>query len=134
MDLVQEAGIDTTDWSNFSGGAERPASNPRYCYEWAFVREGHAIVLNIWFANLSNMKGAITLQGNHRASAERHSQGTGSSASCHWKKSMPVVRPTITDAVTAPRRRCGKRSSSRWILEGAMPGRSAEEPPAPSPR
>ena len=33
MDLVREAGIDVSDWQNFKGGAEKAASNPKYCYE-----------------------------------------------------------------------------------------------------
>lgn len=34
-DLVREAGVDVSDWSNYRR-PEHPASNPKYCYNWAF--------------------------------------------------------------------------------------------------
>jgi hypothetical protein len=37
MDLVAAAGIDVSDWANFEGGQQKAASNPKYCYDWAFV-------------------------------------------------------------------------------------------------
>lgn len=48
LDLVEAAGIDVSDWSNFAGGAQKAASNPKYCYEWAFVQPDRAVVVNLW--------------------------------------------------------------------------------------
>jgi 5-methylcytosine-specific restriction protein A len=52
MDLVRDAGLDVSDWQNFRGGKERAASNPKYCYEWAFVQPGASVVLNLWYENM----------------------------------------------------------------------------------
>ena len=38
IDLVSAAGIDVSDWGKFAGGEKRAASNPRYCYEWSFLK------------------------------------------------------------------------------------------------
>jgi 5-methylcytosine-specific restriction protein A len=53
MTLVEGAGIDVSDWSNFRGGERRAASNPKYCYEWSFVQPGKVVVLNLWHKELS---------------------------------------------------------------------------------
>lgn len=50
IDLVAEAGLDVSDWANYSG---HPASNPKYCYEWAYVDERVGIVLNLWHEECS---------------------------------------------------------------------------------
>jgi 5-methylcytosine-specific restriction protein A len=42
MDLVEQAGIDVSDWADFKGNA--PASNPKYCYEWSFVDEAQGVM------------------------------------------------------------------------------------------
>lgn len=60
MDLVKQAGLDVRDWSDFKGGTSKAASNPKYCYEWAF-RQGKIIVLNLWHENLDN-KGSEVFQ------------------------------------------------------------------------
>jgi hypothetical protein len=41
IDLVQEAGVDVSDWSNFKGGAADAGRNPRYCY---------TLILHVQFA------------------------------------------------------------------------------------
>src|SRR5436309_803038 len=33
IDLVEEAGLDVTDWGNFARGDKWAAANPKYCYE-----------------------------------------------------------------------------------------------------
>ncbi len=48
IDLVKAAGVDVVDWGNFTGGEERAASNPKYCYEWSFVQPDKVVVLNLW--------------------------------------------------------------------------------------
>lgn len=70
MDLVEEAGLDVSDWSNFKGGASKAASNPKYCYEWAFV-QGELITLNMWFENIQELApGEFTLYPNFRKRAQ----------------------------------------------------------------
>jgi hypothetical protein len=68
MDLVREAGIDVTDWVNTRG---RPASNPKYCYEWAFKQDKQVVLLNLWHANLEIAGGLIVQRLNLRQSASR---------------------------------------------------------------
>ena len=47
-DLVEQTGIDVSDWKNFRGGASRAAANPKYCYEWVFIKPKEFVVLNLW--------------------------------------------------------------------------------------
>ncbi len=72
MDLVREAGIDVSDWANFKGGKERARSNPKYCYNWAFVGPG-VMVLNIWFSSILEDSDQISLSGNLRETSRSDS-------------------------------------------------------------
>lgn len=74
IDLVRQAGVDVTDWGNYAGGPARAATNPKYCYEWAFVQPGRVVVLNLWHRNIRERRGVITFQDNFRASAVRHAR------------------------------------------------------------
>jgi 5-methylcytosine-specific restriction protein A len=58
-DLVKDAGVDVSDWSNFKGGAKKAASNPKYCYEWSFVEPGKVVVLNLWYNSMEIRAGKI---------------------------------------------------------------------------
>jgi len=60
MELVREAGLDVADWANFDGGQARAATNPRYCYEWAFIEPRRMAVLNLWHADLVEENGQVT--------------------------------------------------------------------------
>lgn len=81
IDLVKRSGLDVSDWSNFAGGTERAATNPKYCYEWAFVQPERAVVLNLWYEELRDESGEIStsftlrnrddLKGPRRARAEK---------------------------------------------------------------
>lgn len=71
IDLVDEAGIDVTDWSNFKGGAAKAASNPKYCYDWSFEnRDEGVIVLNLWFDNCELFGEVIIQKLNLRIESE----------------------------------------------------------------
>jgi 5-methylcytosine-specific restriction protein A len=60
MDMVADAGLDVSDWGNFKGGPSKARANPKYCYEWAFVDAGKAVVVTLWFASLAQtMDGVI---------------------------------------------------------------------------
>jgi 5-methylcytosine-specific restriction enzyme A len=52
MDLVQAAGMDVSAWEKFKGGKQKAASNPKCCYEWAFVEAGTSVLLNLWYENM----------------------------------------------------------------------------------
>lgn len=52
MDLLIDAGLDVSSWSNFRGGPDRAASNPKYCYRWSFCEPAKMVVLSIWFEDL----------------------------------------------------------------------------------
>ena len=70
-DLVREAGLDVSDWSNSKRGAAGARTNPKYCYEWVFVEPGTAIVLNLWHVLLvEEANGRIAHRGNFREDAE----------------------------------------------------------------
>lgn len=68
MDLVREAGVNVSDWTNFRSGPkpERAASNPKYCYEWAFVEPGQVVVLNLWFDAMTEQNGSLLQTINPR--------------------------------------------------------------------
>jgi 5-methylcytosine-specific restriction protein A len=72
MTLVQNAGIDISDWSNFRGGKARAASNPKYCYEWSFIQPGKVIVLNLWYKELVQENGVIFQNLNLRARGDTY--------------------------------------------------------------
>lgn len=71
MDLVAAAGVNVSDWQNFKGGAEKAASNPKYCYEWSFIEPQKLVVLNLWYSSMQEKNGAITQDINFRQAARR---------------------------------------------------------------
>jgi 5-methylcytosine-specific restriction protein A len=66
MDLVKAAGVDVSNWAKFKGGKEKAASNPKYCYEWAFVEPKKVVVLNLWFNGMRERGGTIVSEFNMR--------------------------------------------------------------------
>lgn len=64
MDAVQAAGLDVSDWARSPTGA----SNPKYCYEWAFADERREkVVLCLWFEECEvDSDGSIEQRGNIR--------------------------------------------------------------------
>lgn len=73
INLVRDAGVDVSDWSNGKGGAERASMNPKYCYEWSFVEPGKIVVLNIWHEAMLEHDAAITCELNMRRAFTRES-------------------------------------------------------------
>lgn len=65
-DLVSQAGIDVSDWAKFKGGPSLAASNPKYCYEWAFVADGRIVVLNLWYNAIRERRGRVFVKLNMR--------------------------------------------------------------------
>ena len=83
MDLVRDAGVDVSDWSNYEGGVARAAANPKYCYEWSFCVPGKVVILNIWHAHLREAGGTITLTDNLRENAIFYADVPGRAV---WRK------------------------------------------------
>lgn len=71
IDLVRSSGVDVSDW--------RTASDPRYCYEWAFVQPGQVIVLNLWHELLREEGGTVFQELNLRKTA-RNLRAVGGSS------------------------------------------------------
>jgi 5-methylcytosine-specific restriction protein A len=121
INLVHAAGIDVSDWSNYSGGAVKAASNPRYCYEWAFADPGKVVVLNLWHELLRDEGGAVFQELNMRQTARNLKDVSGITVQIRraltadehirhaFKGSLPV-RVVINDGV---RRQERTRGSSR---------------------
>lgn len=68
-DLLQQVGMDVSDWSNYKKGATAPAANPRYCYEWSFRDDQKQVVLNLWHASFKQGDQGIYCDLNMRAFA-----------------------------------------------------------------
>ena len=102
IELVEQAGVDVSDWANFKGGKEKAAVNPKYCYEWAFVEPGKVIVLNLWWENLEERDGLLFQQLNFARDASENAVSAKRStwvarakkaeqALNHaWKEGLPV--------------------------------------------
>lgn len=95
FDLVQEAGLDVSDWANFSRGPKWAAANPKYCYEWAFIEPGRVVILNLWHAQLHEKRGTITWSGNLRDWIQRHS---GPGAKAVWRKRAEAFESAVREA------------------------------------
>ena len=65
MAFVQAAGIDVSDWVNFTGGRAKAATNPKYCYEWAFIDRNKGVaVFNLWHHKTVKTRGRVTMTTN----------------------------------------------------------------------
>ena len=95
IDLVSAAGIDVSDWANFAGGKNRAASNPRYCYEWSFVKPGRIVVVNLWHASMRERKHIVSIDLNLRESVHKYSQRAGKEV---WKARAERLDLAIQEA------------------------------------
>jgi len=102
MDLVNSAGVDVSDWGSFEGGPARAASNPKYCYEWAFIEPHKLIVLNLWHAaletegerifqslNYRKWAGELEAKGQH-ATWARRARSLDRACQTAWREKLPV--------------------------------------------
>lgn len=83
IDLVRAAGVNVSDWANFKGGEKKAASNPDYCYEWAFVEPKKVVVLNLWYPRMRDPNGTIVQNLNYRDVAGLQEQHPNRAV---WKK------------------------------------------------
>jgi 5-methylcytosine-specific restriction enzyme A len=108
IDLVERAGINISDWANFAGGADRAASNPKYCYEWSFIEPKRFIVLNLWHEELEENNDTIFQEFNNRKWANelanegkhptwvRRARSMDLACQTAWREKLPV-RVVICD-------------------------------------
>lgn len=94
MDLVEAAGIDVSDWANFSRGAKWAAANPKYCYEWAFRGNGR-IVVNMWLEDMEVRDSRIVLSGNIRENVASHRRPGGKGV---WRRRGEATDAAIRSA------------------------------------
>lgn len=72
MDLLEEAGVDVSDWANFAKGPRHAAANPKYCYEWSFLQPARVVVLTVWHYHMGqDSDGMIFTNNNMRANAKK---------------------------------------------------------------
>ncbi len=69
-DLVREAGLDVTDWSNYKL-PDSPAKNPKYCYEWSFIGPDRVVVC-LWHEELREDSEGIHQILNYREKPIQH--------------------------------------------------------------
>jgi len=60
FDLLNQLDFDTSDWIDSLTSDSPPASNPKYCFDWSFIRQDEKIiVLNLWHEELLESNGTI---------------------------------------------------------------------------
>lgn len=62
--LVRDAGLDVSDWSNYKKSTV-PAANPRYCYDWAFEGDDR-VVLCLWYGEIQEGDTGVFQSLNYR--------------------------------------------------------------------
>jgi hypothetical protein len=77
INLVQEAGIDVEDWTKFRGGKKRAAVNPKYCYEWSFIKPSELVVLSCWYDEMYLRGGELVMDLWMRGWAESNARKGG---------------------------------------------------------
>jgi hypothetical protein len=105
LDAVKAAGVDVEDWEHSASGA----TNPAYCYEWAFVEAGKVAVLNAWFSSMHEAGSRIEFRGNMR-DVSRHEKN--SQRRERAKKFDKIVREAFLEGL----------SVRVVILDGGGPG------------
>lgn len=70
IDLVRESGVDVSAWSNSKRGENGASTNPRFCYEWAFLEPGKVLTLCLWHNQIIETDGELTYGFNLRTQAD----------------------------------------------------------------
>ncbi len=110
MDLLRKAGIDVSDWGNYKRGPEYAASNPKYCYEWAFLEEGKVAVFNIWYDLILNEAGRIVAPQNLRRVMERFRSVSGKGSVVSRAQRMDEIAAQVASQRIPVRVVIGSRS------------------------
>lgn len=64
IDIVEQVGLDTSDWSNYERGRKYASVNPKYCYQWAFYELDKVALFSINFKRLEQDKNRIFVVAN----------------------------------------------------------------------
>lgn len=96
IDLVAQAGVDVSEWANGKGGAAKASTNPKYCYDWAFVEAGKVVVLSLWFEDILIEENSAVQRHNFRDVAEFYRKSNGKTA---WVKRSRLIDEAIAYAV-----------------------------------
>jgi hypothetical protein len=95
MDLVDQSGIDVSDWKNFGGDVA--ANNPKYCYNWSFEKPGQFIVVCLWFEDIQQEGDTLVHNHNIRLRDGR----TGGKGKANWKRRAEAFDEQIQRAYRA---------------------------------
>jgi 5-methylcytosine-specific restriction protein A len=99
MALLNQAGYDTSDWKNSARGEKGAASNPKYCYEWAFLQPGEFAVLNLWHKELSEEGGKIYQILNKRNSNSTGNMGKDAKRNKSAQNMDRILRAAYTNGL-----------------------------------
>lgn len=83
FDLVEQSGLNMSDWIQSSNDPRGHKANPKYCYEWSFVEPNVVVILNLWHEAMEIVDGRVCERGNFRADAESHAGPIGNPM---WRK------------------------------------------------
>lgn len=92
MDLVEQAGIDVSEWASSPKGA----ANQKYCREWAFHSPGRVVVLNLWYEELLEDGGVVFRRINFRPQhqkrkdQQRRARTYIGALADAWRNQLPV--------------------------------------------
>jgi 5-methylcytosine-specific restriction protein A len=121
MDLVAKAGLDISDWENFEGGPSKAASNPKYCYQWAFVQPGRAVVVNLWHADMiqtgADISVSFTLHGRDDLTGPRRARAERLLAAIAEASAQRVPLRVIVNEGTISHAKDGSSSSDKTRVE-----------------
>lgn len=117
IDLVQEAGINVSDWANGAGGLKGASTNPRYCFEWAFVEASRFVVINLWHRDLVESDGIISARVNMRGQIQDSSPNANAT---RWRRRAESVENALRLAADA-------KLPVRIIVLAGQPGRDADQ-------
>jgi len=81
IDLLDQAGVDTTDWKNYRG--DNPSQNPNYCYNWSFEQPGEFIVVCLWYNDIKSDSDALIF---HNANIRLSDGRAGGKGAANWKR------------------------------------------------
>ena len=70
IDLVHEAGVNTSEWSEGNLGEAGASTNPKFVFEWSFVEPQKTVVLCLWHEIMAENNGKIIYNLNLRTHAE----------------------------------------------------------------
>lgn len=92
MDLLNEAGFDVTDWSNYKG--RNPAANPKYCYNWSFEQPGEMFAVCLWHSSIAK----DGIQISHSFKPSSRSIRNTEPGSANWNKRSSEMQDRVRRA------------------------------------